>query len=51
MVLVRVRKVITAKIMDAANKRKLDALKKEYTNFQKALSGENVDIKLYSATR
>jgi len=44
-----VRKVIKAKIMDEANNRKLEALGKEYANFQKALRGE--DAKLYSATK
>jgi len=29
-----VRKIIKAKIMDEANNRKLEALEKEYTNFQ-----------------
>ncbi|MCD6263073.1 transposase [Candidatus Bathyarchaeota archaeon] len=44
-----IRKVIKAKIMDEANSRKLEALGKEYANFQKALRGE--DAKLYSATK
>jgi len=44
-----VRKVIKAKIMDEANNGKLEALKREYANFQKALRGE--DVSLYSATR
>ena len=44
-----VRKVIKAKIIDETNTGKLEALEREYTNFQKALRGE--DVKLYSATR
>ena len=44
-----VRKVIKAKILDEANKGKLEALEREYANFQKALRGENA--KLYSATK
>ena len=44
-----VRKVIKAKILDETNKGKLEALEREYANFQKALRGE--DAKLYSATK
>jgi len=44
-----VRKVIKAKIIDETNKGKLESLEREYTNFQKALRGE--DVKLYSATK
>jgi len=44
-----VRKVIKAKIVDEANSGKLKALEREYSNFQRALRGE--DVKLYSATR
>jgi len=34
-----VRKVLKAKIIDETNKRKLEALEREYNNFQKALRG------------
>ncbi|MCD6380949.1 MAG: transposase [Candidatus Odinarchaeota archaeon] len=44
-----VRKVIKAKIMEEANNGKLEALEREYANFQKALRGE--DARLYSATK
>ena len=44
-----VRKVIKAKILDEMNKGKLEALEREYADFQKALRGE--DAKLYSATK
>lgn len=44
-----VRKVIKAKILDETNKGKLEALEREYANFQEALRGE--DVKLYSATK
>ena len=44
-----VRKVIKAKIIDEANTGKLEALEREYANFQKALRRENT--KLYSATK
>lgn len=42
------RKVIKAKIMDETNNGKLEALEREYANFQKALRGEEAE--LYSAT-
>jgi len=44
-----VRKVIKAKIMDETNNKKLEALEREYTKFQKALRGK--EVKLYSATK
>jgi len=44
-----VRKVIKAKIMNETNTGKLEALEREYTNFQRALRGE--EVKLYSATK
>ena len=44
-----VRKVIKAKILDETNKGKLEALEREYNNFQKALRGD--DVRLYSATK
>ena len=44
-----VRKVVKAKIIDEINKGKLEALEREYNNFQRALRGE--DSELYSATR
>jgi len=44
-----IRKVIKAKIIDEANTGKLEALEREYANFQKALRRENT--KLYSATK
>lgn len=34
-----VRKVLKAKIIDETNKRKHEALEREYNNFQKALRG------------
>jgi len=43
------RKVIKAKILDETNKGKLEALEREYINFQRVLRGG--DAKLYSATR
>jgi hypothetical protein len=43
-----VRKTIKAKIIEV-NRSKLDVLGREYTNFQRALRGE--DVKLYSATK
>ena len=44
-----VRKVIKAKILDETNRGKLEALEREYANFQKVLRGE--DAKLYSAIK
>jgi hypothetical protein len=41
-----VRKVIKAKILDETNKEKLEALEREYANFQKALRGDDESIKL-----
>jgi len=46
---VLVRKVIKAKILDETNKGKLETLEREYSNFQKFLRGE--DVNLYSATK
>jgi len=43
------RKVIKARILDETNKGKLEALEREYINFQRVLRGG--DAKLYSATR
>jgi len=44
-----VRKVIRVRIMYETNKGKLEALEREYNDFQRALRGE--DVELYSATR